>query len=519
MNIRTYLTLLLFLPFSALLTQAQQQKVKLKITQHEGDRQVLLDTSFVMAGGFDVDSLLEELGYEEEGENLSKVIVITDLDKQADKARSHPSQTGPRPMLGIYMETNRNDHRGVRISSTVEGGAADMAGIRPNDLLTRLGQTDIEDHEDVSQAKKGYAVGDTMYVAFERNGEKRNVYLTLLAEQTGGHVKLKKAKQGYMGVYTEEVNADLARQLNLPNQLGVYIEGIVPKSGADKSGMEKGDVILRINGRELDAAWELSDALDYFSPGDSIQVSYWRENMPRDTWVLLTERIEHRPAPTRRKQVRIERAYLGVYLDDGDDEKGVPITSVRKGEAAEAAGLQKGDRILVLGDISTPTYGDLSDAMGSFNPGQTIRVKYRRDGKKKKTEATLGSRTVHHWVTLPEEMEMPAEELVQDIEDPEQAREIQTLIENPTLDMEKFEFFPNPNEGRFRLRFEMATAGDTDVRVFSSSGQEVYRERLRNFEGTFDQFIDLRKKVSDGIYFLQVTQNGSGMVEQFIVQQ
>ncbi len=74
------------------------------------------------------------------------------------------------------------------------------------------------------------------------------------------------------------------------------------------------------------------------------------------------------------------------------------------------------------------------------------------------------------------------------------------------LEAEDLNFYPNPNNGLFRLNFTLAEKGKTTIKIYNMNGAEVYSETLRNFSGNYNKEIDLTKQ-NAGTYFLQIIQN------------
>ncbi|KOV70979.1 S1C family serine protease [Streptomyces sp. MMG1121] len=89
------------------------------------------------------------------------------------------------------------------------------------------------------------------------------------------------------------------------------------------------------------------------------------------------------------------RAALGItgrtVLDDNYQPAGVAVVSVKKGGAADRAGLRGGDIITKLGDEPISTITSLSVALATDKPGQKTSVTYQRGGAEKKAEVTLGA--------------------------------------------------------------------------------------------------------------------------------
>ena len=84
------------------------------------------------------------------------------------------------------------------------------------------------------------------------------------------------------------------------------------------------------------------------------------------------------------------RPFLGVTTEK--DDKGVKITDVAKGSAAEKAGLKEGDIITKVGDKKIADPEDLTDAVRSYKPKSEVKIYYQRNGKANDTKAILGER-------------------------------------------------------------------------------------------------------------------------------
>lgn len=84
------------------------------------------------------------------------------------------------------------------------------------------------------------------------------------------------------------------------------------------------------------------------------------------------------------------KASLGVMIDDTDD--GVVISDMIDGSAAAAAGLRRGDVLLKINDKYIFTANGLINALNPFNPKETVKVKYIREGKEKSVNVTLKER-------------------------------------------------------------------------------------------------------------------------------
>src|SRR5438034_7428375 len=87
-------------------------------------------------------------------------------------------------------------------------------------------------------------------------------------------------------------------------------------------------------------------------------------------------------------------AYLGTIPDmsGGNVSDGVRITGVRVGSPAEQAGLTGGDVITAIGGKHIANLYDMTDALRSHQPGDTVVIVSRRDGVERRATTVLGKR-------------------------------------------------------------------------------------------------------------------------------
>jgi peptidase M28-like protein/PDZ domain-containing protein len=97
------------------------------------------------------------------------------------------------------------------------------------------------------------------------------------------------------------------------------------------------------------------------------------------------------PRPTLAQSGR-SSASLGTIPDMSDSPGGVRITGVRSGGPGELAGLQGGDIIIKIGDKAIANLYDMTDALNSHQPGDTVQVVLKRGDQQLTVTAVLGRR-------------------------------------------------------------------------------------------------------------------------------
>lgn len=89
------------------------------------------------------------------------------------------------------------------------------------------------------------------------------------------------------------------------------------------------------------------------------------------------------------------RPILGIYTDETGGAQGIKIKSVIAGKGAEAAGIQDGDVITLVGGQTVALTGDLHAILAGKKPGDKVEVRYLRDGENKLAIVELGAASEH----------------------------------------------------------------------------------------------------------------------------
>jgi serine protease Do len=98
-----------------------------------------------------------------------------------------------------------------------------------------------------------------------------------------------KVTRGYLGVSPQDVDADLARQFNLPDQTGALIGDVLPGTPAAKAGLKSGDVIIAVNGKLIEDAHSLQLTISQINPGTPVAVKIIRNGLNKTVTVTLAE--------------------------------------------------------------------------------------------------------------------------------------------------------------------------------------------------------------------------------------
>jgi serine protease Do len=94
-------------------------------------------------------------------------------------------------------------------------------------------------------------------------------------------------QRAFIGVNISDLNQRLADDLDVNVNAGVYIGGLSENGAAEEAGLEKGDIILAVNSRNISKSSELQEIIGSKRPGEKISLKVLRDNAERDFEVIL----------------------------------------------------------------------------------------------------------------------------------------------------------------------------------------------------------------------------------------
>ncbi|MFN3619124.1 trypsin-like peptidase domain-containing protein [Sphingorhabdus sp.] len=97
-------------------------------------------------------------------------------------------------------------------------------------------------------------------------------------------------ERGYLGISITPVNEKLADALGLEKNRGEFVARVVSGEGADKAGLKEGDIVIRVNGREVTPEATLSYIVANIKPGTRIPLDILREGKPMSLNALVGTR-------------------------------------------------------------------------------------------------------------------------------------------------------------------------------------------------------------------------------------
>ena len=197
--------------------------------------------------------------------------------------------------------------------------------------------------------------------------------------------------RGWLGVAIQEVDRDLAESFGLEKPMGALISQVVPGGPADKAKLQPGDVIIKLNGREIMQSGALPMAVGVIEPGKKAEVELIRNGKRMNLKVEVGELPDDQGARVETKARPDGKNRLGIRVETLDDDyrnklrmddevRGVVVTSLASG-VGRSVGLRQGDVITHLNNQAVEKVNDFEVVVKKLPKDRSISMRVVRQGR------------------------------------------------------------------------------------------------------------------------------------------
>jgi serine protease Do len=201
--------------------------------------------------------------------------------------------------------------------------------------------------------------------------------------------------RGYLGVNVQEVTSELSESFGMEKPKGALVAEVFPDTPAAKAGIKAGDVILSVNGMEINKSGSLPPVIGMTPVGQPVELRLLRQGK------LQTMRVTVESLPDDKKQAANQgkrnskgapetsgKTVLGaavVPLEDSVKKKldidfGLRVSSMNEGSLLNS-GVQTGDILLEVNYIRLDSVEVLADLAAKLPKGQKIPMRVVRGNR------------------------------------------------------------------------------------------------------------------------------------------
>ncbi len=205
--------------------------------------------------------------------------------------------------------------------------------------------------------------------------------------------KTGRVHRGEIGVYAQNITPVMAKGLALARDHGVIVADMDKDSPADLAGLQRGDIILSLDGQRLASAGQLESRIYRRPAGDKLDLQVLRGQTQLHIAPVIRERTEKTDLLARLanpEQNLVER--LGILcipidkdvaamLPDLRRQYGLIVAAKAEGGQSQYIDLQPGDVIDAINNLPAPFISTLRSALENMKPGDPVVLRIERGGR------------------------------------------------------------------------------------------------------------------------------------------
>jgi serine protease Do len=197
-----------------------------------------------------------------------------------------------------------------------------------------------------------------------------------------------KVVRGWLGVGIQAVTDDLASKFGVHETRGVLVNEVFEGDPAHNAGLQPGDIIVMVDGKDVDTPQTLSRLVAGFGPGSKVNLIVLRDGKEKKYTIELGQRKEEAVVasiPPRPETV------LGLTVQDLTDDlaerfnlkekTGALVSKVEPGSISDSQGIKEGDLIREVNREKVTSQEDFRKNIEKVEKGESILVRIIRENR------------------------------------------------------------------------------------------------------------------------------------------
>ena len=194
--------------------------------------------------------------------------------------------------------------------------------------------------------------------------------------------------RGWLGVSIQDVTPELAEYYGLKEATGALVGEVFEGDPADKAGIKPKDVIVAVDGKDIENSRDLSRVIADIPVGKKVKIRVIRRGKEKTFRLNIAERTDDKESIARKDPV--EETAFGMTVSSITPElarrysisekEGIVVVSVENESPAAEAEVQEGDLIVEIDHQPVKSMDDYHRIIGDPKKGDTISVLVKRRG-------------------------------------------------------------------------------------------------------------------------------------------
>lgn len=185
-----------------------------------------------------------------------------------------------------YDELGIKENYGVKIDVLVKDGPADLAGMKPDDVILTIDGEKVRSSDQISKMFYSRKKGQKITVEFLRDGVIKNVPILLAEKEI--------YEKPYLGVYLSDLSQKEYKEFNVKDMRGVLIQKVANESPAAAAGLLADDVLITFDKEKIYSENQLHKLLKEYKIGEKVKLEVVREGKIEKLTITLGDRDDEK---------------------------------------------------------------------------------------------------------------------------------------------------------------------------------------------------------------------------------
>lgn len=215
----------------------------------------------------------------------------------ADMARTVKTNSA---FLGVMTDKTE---QGAKITEVTEGSAAEKAGLKEEDIITKVGEDKVTGPEDLYKAVGKHKPEEKVAITYLRGG-KQATASAILGKSEQVKVYSWNAPNEFNEDFSRNFNRNYSFSWSEKPRLGISVQDTEEGNGvkileiddeespAAKAGLEEDDIITQVNGKAINSTDDLRQNTKDLKKGDTVKITYKRDGLTKTVDVKIPKELK-----------------------------------------------------------------------------------------------------------------------------------------------------------------------------------------------------------------------------------
>ena len=204
----------------------------------------------------------------------------------------------------------------------------------------------------------------------------------LMKKIIGDIMKYGSVQRGYLGISMapEGLDDSKKKELGINSDInGVFVMEVDPKGAAGEAGLKKGDVIIKVNGIEVNSDAQLAELIARQKPGDDVKINFIRDGVEKNTDAVLKNKMGTFASTKSAAFESLGADFTELSKEDAKKigiDGGVVVKYIHDGVISNQTNMRPGFIITKVGNIPVKTVDEFKNALNQQNDNFQIQGFY-----------------------------------------------------------------------------------------------------------------------------------------------